>query len=97
MKSFFPRTNKTGYALQIAKLERKERVMRKCTNDCQERYGSTKTHRTHDSRGSPMAHHHIATQSTNSVDLYQWVYSDERNNDPALKVCQPPSRTHDDD
>jgi len=88
VKSFFLRTNKNGYAWQIAKLERKERIMRKHADDCQERYGSTKTTHEHDNQGSPMAHHHIAAQSANSVDLYQWVYADERQGDPALKVCR---------
>jgi len=60
--------------------------MRKHANDCRERYGSTKAPRVRKERGSPTAHHHIATHSTNGVDLYQWVYSDEQHGDPALKV-----------
>ena len=62
--------------------------MRKYSNDCRERYGSTTTTHEHDNRGLPMAHHHIAAQSTDSIDLYQWVYSEEKQGDPALKVCR---------
>jgi len=85
--------NKNGYAWQIAKLERKERLMRKHATDCQEWYGSTNTTHKHDDKGSPTAHHYIAAQSTNSVDLYQWVYSEEHQGDPALKVCRLSPRT----
>jgi len=60
--------------------------MQKHADDCQERYGSTKTTNERNNQGSPTAHHHIAAQSANSVDLYQWVYADERQGDPALKV-----------
>lgn len=86
VKSFFPRTNKIKYAWQIAKLERKERVMRKYADNCQERYGTSGTTRQHGERGSSAAHHHIAAQSTRGVDLYQWVSSEKHKGDPALKV-----------
>jgi hypothetical protein len=62
--------------------------MQRFSNDCQERYGVKKSPHVHKEQGPPKAHHHIATQSTNGVDLYQWVYSEERHNDPALKVHQ---------
>ena len=67
--------------------------MQKYASDFQERYGLTKTTHEDNIQGSPTAHHHIATQSTNSVDLYQWVYSEERKGDPALKVCRLSSYT----
>lgn len=88
VKSFFPRTNKNHYVRQIAKLERKEHLMQKFASDLQERYGSSRSPGVPNERASPTVHHHIAAQSTASVNLYEWLYSNERRNDPALKVCK---------
>lgn len=74
VKSCFTLTNKNHYARQIAKLERKERFMRRLVDDCRERYGSKASPRVLGERGSPTTHHHIAARSTDNVDHYEWIY-----------------------
>lgn len=91
VKRFYPRTNKVGLTQQIAKHQRRERLLHNLSKSSQ---AATKNNpaavvgfQESDPLPytSPTAHHHISNSNHHHHDLTAWLRT--HSSDPALTVC----------
>jgi hypothetical protein len=85
LKAFYPLTSKLDTPAQLAKHERRRRVLRRVA----ESGGISSSDSQSPADVSPFAplqkHHHIATNQSNPVNIFPFLR--EHSGDPAVKVC----------
>jgi hypothetical protein len=91
IKRFYPRTNKVGYPQQIAKHQRRERLLYNLSKSSTPENNPTATVSFQESDPlpytPPTVHHHISNSNRHHINLTAWLGT--HSGDPALIVCYP--------